>query len=183
MSILVVVFIAGCLLQIMEATEPPNFASVPILLHFRGSHQARKCRKLEMCLRLKTPGISTKLCLSRQPFEPCDHGFGHYITHKCWFCWFCWFVSTFHSLVRCQVSVSEITWILTGIVFDLRTQKSSRVWVKVFFEVLWTDVREKQAFFAYMLRKLDKSCFGVNWTENHISQPIHSGRRMCRYRN
>jgi hypothetical protein len=32
MSILVVVSIAGCSPQIMEAAEPPNFASVPILL-------------------------------------------------------------------------------------------------------------------------------------------------------
>ena len=31
--ILVVVSIASCSLQIVEATEPPNFASVPILLH------------------------------------------------------------------------------------------------------------------------------------------------------
>ena len=29
----VVVSIAGCSLQIVEATEPPNFASVPMLLH------------------------------------------------------------------------------------------------------------------------------------------------------
>ena len=31
--ILVAVYIAGRSLQIVEATEPPNFASVPILLH------------------------------------------------------------------------------------------------------------------------------------------------------
>ena len=32
-SILVVVYIAGCSLQCVEATEPPNVSSVPILLH------------------------------------------------------------------------------------------------------------------------------------------------------
>ena len=30
----------------------------------------------------KTAGIPTKVCPLRQTFEPCDHGFGHYVTHK-----------------------------------------------------------------------------------------------------
>ena len=50
---------------------------------FRGLSQGIKCRELEMCPRPKTTGMSTKVCPLRQTFEPCDHGFGHYVTHKC----------------------------------------------------------------------------------------------------
>ena len=52
-------------------------------MHFRGLSQGIKCRELEMCPRPKTAGILTKVCPLRQTFEPCDHGFGHYVTHKC----------------------------------------------------------------------------------------------------
>ena len=47
MSILVVVSIAGCSPQIMEAAEPPNFASVPILLHAKVAQ--KDCRLYTTC--------------------------------------------------------------------------------------------------------------------------------------
>ena len=47
-----------------------------------GLSQGIKCRELEMCPRPKTAGIPTKVCPLRQTFEPCDHGFGHYVSHK-----------------------------------------------------------------------------------------------------
>ena len=52
------------------------------LTRFRGLSQGIKCRELEMCPRPKIAGIPTKVCPLRQTFEPCDHGFGRYVTHK-----------------------------------------------------------------------------------------------------
>ena len=46
MSILVMVSVAGRSLQIVEATEPPNFASVPILLHLLSLWQYEKHQKV-----------------------------------------------------------------------------------------------------------------------------------------
>ena len=49
---------------------------------FRGLSQGIKCRELKMCPRPKIAGIPTKVCPLRQTFEPCDHDFGRYVTHK-----------------------------------------------------------------------------------------------------
>ena len=64
----------GCNSDIFDAWFPGLHNSykvnllAPMLskIKCRGSHQARKCRELEMCLRHKTADIPTKLCPLRQ---------------------------------------------------------------------------------------------------------------------